>query len=219
MEEEYKYKGVELTPNVFSDLLITLFDGKQFDRRTAVSIIIDYHKQHGGVVKPGKNVVSVFKKASQSLHDCGIQNVGYGTWRLNYKEKNTTIIESQIKEVTSYSVDKELGEGSNSVYLYYYDAYKELAELKGIKTWECKIGRTDVEPIQRILGQAGTCYPEMPHIALIMYCDDSLQLEMALHSILKVQKKNIESAPGKEWFLTSPQEIEEMYSMIMKRYK
>jgi hypothetical protein len=87
-----------------------------------------------------------------------------------------------------------------------------------MQSWECKIGRTDVEPIQRIMGQAGTCYPEFPHIALIIHCEDSSQLEMAFHSILKVRRKYIKSAPGKEWFMTSPQEIEDIYSLIMKHH-
>lgn len=216
MENDYKYKGVELTPSVFAELLIKFYDGKQFDRQTAISFILDYHTRNGGVLKKGKNVVTVFKKATSNLKDYGIQNVGYGTWRLNYIEKETTIVETLKPIEYSYTVDKEIGEGQNSVYLYYYDAYKKLAELKGLQSWECKIGRTDVEPLQRIMGQAGTCYPEFPHIALVMYCEDSSQLELAIHSILKVKKKHIESAPGKEWFITSPHEIEELYTMIMK---
>lgn len=216
MEKDYRHKGLELTPSIFAELLIKFYDGKQFDRRTAVSSILDYHIQNGGIVKKGKDIVAVFKKATSNLKDYGIQNVGYGTWRLNYIEKETTIVEPKKPVEYSFIVDKEIGEGQNAVYLYYYDAYKELAELKDLQSWECKIGRTDVEPIQRIMGQAGTCYPEFPHIALVMYCEDSSQLELAIHSILKVQKKNIESAPGKEWFITSPQEIEEIYFMIMK---
>ena len=218
MEIEYKYKGVELTPSVFAELLIQKFDGKQFDRQTAISVILDYHTQHGGVLKNGKSLVAVFKKAAQNLRDCGIQNIGYGTWRLNYKEKDVSIVEPQKIYENSYTIDKEIGEGNNAVYLYYYDAYKKLAELKGMQSWECKIGRTDVEPIQRIMGQAGTCYPEIPHIALVIYCEDSFQLEMAFHSILKVQKKYIKSAPGKEWFMTSPRKIEDIYSLIMRHH-
>lgn len=218
MEKEYKYTGVELTPNVFADLLISLFDGKQFDRQTAILQISEYHKSHGGVLKQGKDIITVFKKATQKLRDCGIQNKGYGTWRLNYKEKETTVLESNNKEQDSYPVDKEIGKGLFSVYLYYYDSYKELAELKGQHFWQCKIGRTDIEPIQRIVGQAGTCYPELPHIALIMYCDNSSQLEAAFHAILKVQKKHIESAPGREWFMTSPEEIEKLFFLIMESH-
>ena len=80
--------------------------------------------------------------------------------------------------------------------------------------WECKIGRTDVDPISRIFSQAGTCYPEFPHIALIIYCDDSSLLEKTLHNILKLNNKCFTESPGKEWFLTSPDEIERLYNSI-----
>ena len=112
------------------------------------------------------------------------------------------------------NTDKELGVGNSSVYVYYYDSYKDLAILKGLQSWQCKVGRSDVEPLQRIIGQAGTCYPEFPHVALVIYCDDSAQMETALHAILKLQKKHIESAPGTEWFMTSPEEIEKLYHVL-----
>ena len=70
--------------------------------------------------------------------------------------------------------------------------------------------------LQRIIGQAGTCYPEFPHVALVIYCDDSAQMETALHAILKLQKKHIESAPGTEWFMTSPEEIEKLYHVLFE---
>ncbi|MCH3923261.1 GIY-YIG nuclease family protein [Limosilactobacillus sp.] len=99
----------------------------------------------------------------------------------------------------------------DAVYLYYYDKYKELAELKGQHVWECKIGRTETDPISRVLGQAGTCYPELPHIALILNCDNSSLMEKALHSILKVKGRWLSDSPGKEWFITSPEEVENLY--------
>ena len=89
------------------------------------------------------------------------------------------------------------------------------AEACGHSIWECKIGRTDKDPLQRIFGQAGTCYPELPHIALIIKCSNSLQLEAALHNILKLRNRWIENAPGTEWFLTSPAEIESVYHIIV----
>ena len=92
---------------------------------------------------------------------------------------------------------------------------EKYAEICGHSSWECKIGRTDKDPLQRIFGQAGTCYPEPPHIALIMKCSNSLQLESALHNILKLRNRWIENAPGTEWFLTSPGEVESFYHMIV----
>jgi hypothetical protein len=43
MENDYKYKGAELTPSIFAELLIKFYDGTQFDRQTAVLSILDYH--------------------------------------------------------------------------------------------------------------------------------------------------------------------------------
>ena len=212
---EYKHTGIELSPAVFRELLIQLFDGKQFKRQDAITEITKYHVEHGGLL--GKTeYVSVYKKAAQILKNEGIENVGYGVWRLRYEESEVEIIPSTERiDTINYSVDKEIGSGKNAVYVYYYDSYKELAELKGSKTWQCKIGRTDVDPISRIMGQAGTCYPELPHLALIIYCDNSSLLEKAIHSILKLKNRWLENSPGKEWFVTSPEESEDIFTKII----
>lgn len=212
---EYKYRGLELTPAIFADLLIQFFDGKQFNRKDALDTITSFHLENGGLLnKP--SYVSVFKKATQTLKGNGIENVGYGTWRLCYKKATVDeVVLSRNIQDDSYTADKEIGEGAKAVYVYYYDGYKELAALKEKEVWECKIGRTDVDPIGRIFSQAGTCYPELPHLALIIHCEDSSILEKALHNILRIKKRWISNAPGKEWFYTSPEEIESIYHSII----
>ena len=217
--DNYKYSGVKLFPSVFKELLVLLFDGKQFTRKTAIKTVTDFHLEHGGIIEEGRDIVHVFKKATQDLQkdNGGVVNKGYGSWELHYRVKDTTNIVEDIKaKDLKYTVDETIGAGSSAVYVYYYDVYKELAENNGNAKWPCKIGRTDIDPIQRVIGQAGTCHPELPHIALIIYCNDSLALEAALHGILKYQNKWIKNAPGTEWFLTSPQEIKEYYSMLSK---
>lgn len=213
---EYKYAGVELTPNIFRELLIQFFDGKQFRRQDAVVEITRYHVEHGGLLEKAE-YNSTFKKAAEYLKEEGLENVVVGVWRLCYKESAAEVV-SPVKQtdVISYRADKEIGFGKSSVYVYYYDSYKELAELKGNKSWECKVGRTDVDPISRILGQAGTCYPEFPHVALIIYCEDSSLLEKVIHSVLKFKNRWLENAPGKEWFITSPEEIEDIFVSITR---
>ena len=215
--DNYNYSGVKLFPSVFKDLLLYLFDGKQFTRKTAIKDVTDYHLEHGGIIEEGRDVVNVFKKVTQNLQkaNVGLINKGYGTWELHYHVTDKTeVVEDINKEDITYKVDETLGTGSNAVYVYYYDVYKELADNKGNAEWPCKIGRTDIDPIQRVIGQAGTCYPELPHIALIIFCDDSSALEATLHNILKFQKKWLKNAPGTEWFLTSPKEIKELYLML-----
>ncbi len=212
--EEYKYTGVELTPTIFCELMILLFDGKQFQRQTVIDTIVDYHKEHGGELQKNE-YISVFKKACQILKQNGLYNVGYGNWRLNYKVKEVEIITQSNDKTVHYTSDKVIGCGENAVYVYYYDVYKKMADLEKADFWECKIGRTDKDPLQRVLGQAGTCYPELPHIALIIRCEDSSLLESTIHNILKMRKRWISTAPGVEWFLTSPTEIEEIYNSVI----
>ena len=138
---DYKYRGLELTPSIFSELLIQFFDGKQFSRQEAVKTVTEYHSKNGGILNK-TSYLQVFKKASQSLKNEGIENVGYGMWRLLYKEKEVNEIllrSSDIDSDINITADKELGQGDRAVYVYYYDSYKELSILKGKRNWECKI--------------------------------------------------------------------------------
>ena len=214
--DKYKYEGVELTPKIFSELLISLFDGKQFSRTTAINEIKKYHQKGGGLLNK-KEYISTFKKSCQNLSSSGLSNISCGTWRLTYKVQDVKIINNEDKKPIEFTADKTLGVGNNSVYIYYYETYKKFAEYCGRNVWECKIGRTDKDPLNRIFGQAGTCYPELPHIALIIKCENSIKLESALHSILKLRNQWIENAPGSEWFLTSPTEIESFYHIITNK--
>ena len=216
---EYKYQGLELTPGIFWELLIDLFDGKQFTRQDAVNIVTRYHTDHGGILqKP--TYIPTFKKTSLLMRNEGLVKAGYGVWRLNYKKNQIEIMPAAKKDIIpAYTADKEIGSGKKSIYVYYYDNYKELASLKNSKIWECKVGRTDVDPISRVVGQAGTCYPEMPHIALVIYCDDSNLLEKAIHDVLRLINRWLIDSPGKEWFLTSPEEVEEIYNSIIQDWQ
>ena len=210
----YKYNNIELTPGVFKELLIELFDGTQFKRTDAIKTITEYHLNNGGILEKSE-YIGTFKRATKMLQDNGIVNCGYGVWKLNYKAKETVLFETDKKE-EKINADEEFGSGKVAVYVYYYDVYKELAKLKNESYYPCKIGRTDRDPLQRIISQSGTSYPEKPHIALIFYCDNSSYLENAFHSILKMKNRWLESAPGVEWFKTNETEIKNIYKSITK---
>ena len=206
-------RGLKLVPSLFSNILIELFDGKIFERRTAIDKVKEYHLNAGGILEQDRDYIAVFKAAAKMLKNNGLTNQGYGVWRLNYKKQDSEIVEPE-KANTKHDVDEEIGIGDCAVYVYYYDAYKKYAEINGKHSFECKIGRTDKAPIYRILDQTGTCYPEKPHIALIIYCEDSKLLEAALHRVLQYGGKKVEKSPGNEWFITSPEEIKEIYSFL-----
>ena len=124
------------------------------------------------------------------------------------------VADEEKGNIISFSIDEELGVGSGTVYVYYYEVYKERALLKGQTIWECKVGMTDRNAMDRIFSQAGTAYPEYPHVAMLIKCLSAKEMEAALHSILKLRGRWIENAPGTEWFLTSPMEIKDLYYMV-----
>ncbi|RKU24041.1 hypothetical protein C6503_02135 [Candidatus Poribacteria bacterium] len=110
--------------------------------------------------------------------------------------------------------ERTIGSGKSSVYLYYYPQYRESAESKGEQVWACKIGKTiHNEADGRIRSQA-TGLPERPMIGLHIKTDRPKKIEDIIHDILKIRGKHIEEAPGREWFLTSPSEVEEIYNFI-----
>ena len=114
---EYKFLGIELTPTVFQELLIKLFDGKQFSRKEAINTITKYHADNGGILNKS-SYISVFKKASQKLKNSGISNIGYGVWKLTYTIKETKIYKPQNNQKQLLiSSDKNIGTGKNAIYV------------------------------------------------------------------------------------------------------
>ena len=114
------------------------------------------------------------------------------------------------------NAEKTLGTGQNSVYLYYDQQERDAAESKGENVWACKIGMTLNELHTRIYQQVSTALPaERLRIGLRIKTDKHEKIERVIHDILKVRGKHIEEAPGTEWFLTSPSEVEGIYNFIV----
>ena len=110
---------------------------------------------------------------------------------------------------------RRIGSGNKSVYVYYYPAYKERAELREEDTWPCKVGYTEyANPIHRIYEQPKTAMPEKPEIALVIRTDQQTELEDAIHQLL--DSDHIPDAPGTEWFMTNPSE--ELYNILIPDY-
>jgi len=84
--KKLNYQGLKLTPSLFADILILLFDGKQFHRQDAISDVKQFFVDHGGSLE-NKDYVATFKKVAQNLKDCGLINRGYGAWVLTYNKK------------------------------------------------------------------------------------------------------------------------------------
>ncbi len=216
---EYRYLGQPLRPSIMKDIILSELEGKRFKRLEAISVSKKFHSEHGGLVEERKDYAAVFKHACRLLKKYDMQNVGYGQWLLGSGEKKDVKIlewEEENDDNARWSFSEEIGEGDYSVYVYYYDTYRKYAALCNEEYYPCKIGRTDVSPMDRIIGQARTCYPELPVCALLIKCSDSVIMESTIHNILKIHGRWLDDAPGKEWFKTNIEEIKSIYNSIMK---
>lgn len=210
--ENYKHQGIEMTGRIMLEIVTEKFANKRFSRQEAIQYAKNYHVVNGGICQKS-TYVPVFKAMTRM--DKRFQSVGYGIWQIDDgMEIEKNIVEPKREEL-SYPVDKVIGEGKESVYVYYYDIYKKHNASIGLDMFPCKIGMSKREsPIDRIISQSPTAYPEYPHVALVIQCEDSRKLESVLHSILNFHNRKIKNSPGSEWYNTNPIEVETIYDSI-----
>lgn len=117
--------------------------------------------------------------------------------------------DSELDEIESEEEDAGAEAGIKpSVYWYTFPAYRADAGCYPIK-----IGR-GIDPEARIRAQV-TAMPEKPIVLGKYEHNDPTALERALHSILILRGKRKTDAPGTEWFLTTPAEIEELIKIVL----
>jgi hypothetical protein len=226
----YQFAGVALSPAIIETLAVELFQGKLVERQAIQDTIIGEHIARGGHPTRATNVSASVKRALGNMKEKGlVENPSLGFWRflgdqpeIDSTDCETPITEAPIEpDVTAEATNFEegiaeliVGSGAGAVYLYFLATYRLRAHENGETVWPCKIGRTDRDPLTRVLSQAGTALPERPHVALIIRTQYAAAWESALHSILTLRGQRIDDSPGSEWFLTSPEEVIKISKLI-----
>lgn len=195
----YRYTGVPLVSSIVEKLIPDMGLTGPMTRNEIVGLVTDEHIKRGGL-PPKASATSVVKRALKHLAEAGrAESVSYGYWR--FVDATSP---SKIKEPV------EIGEGKESVYVYYFPAYRDQAAYLGHEDWPLKIGRTAGEVGYRIKDQGTTAMPEDPIIGMIYRTDDATSAERLLHAMLTQRGKHVSGAPGKEWFMTSVREVREI---------
>jgi hypothetical protein len=215
------HAGVPLMASVARRIILELF-GKQSQWKTKALAreVEKIHLDRGGL-KGAQTLRNVVNKAlGYLLEDGQVENPEYGIWcgRATGESKSepvsdvsgNAVDEGAISEADELVPEETLGDGTETVYLYYSPNDRELAKLKGRDTWECKIGHSATgKAADRILGQRPkTALSHPPLIGLEIRTDDSAALEQALHASLRLVEKEVPDSPGTEWFFTSPSRVE-----------
>ncbi len=228
---DYRYIGKRLTGKKMAEIICCTYTGKEFSSREAVDYIKKYHESRRGVVE-AKDYMKMLKSARRIIRNnpyYRLEDSEQGHYRLSVVDDNSERQTLTLKDEgngTQYSgntatdkikirADCELGEGSGSVYAFYFPAYKELAELKGSNVFQCKIGMSDNDAYERVRSECGTGTPENPHVQLVIKCDKPLKLERCIQSVLELRGKKITDIAGDEWFYTNEDEIMSIYNFIM----
>jgi hypothetical protein len=218
---------IPLQPVYARKLIRKLFEQQsKWDRTALVEAVVRMHTANGNTI--GNQVpTTVVKKTLTYLQDAHeIKNVGKGIWEKQIFESvatqqlddtNESPEDSESETEESISNRVVLGEGSEYVYLYYYENDKKIAEIEGRDTWDCKIGFTTVEVDRRVYSQSKTARARKPVIALVIQTDYAAYLEDAIHASLKFAECYVSEGyeTGIEWFDTNPKKIIEWYKNFM----
>lgn len=217
--ESYTYKDLPITPGIIETITVELFNGKTIKRDEIINKVLDYHVSKGGLQPIAQDFPRSIKTALSSLKEKGnAVNKSHGFWHIS-KSDSPTVIPDETEEnvrgpIDEISTQTVYGKGPFAVYLYYFPSYKDLATFQGKKTWPCKIGRTDQDPLARVLSQVSTALPEKPYIEFIVKTKNSSQLEKMIQSVLTLREKQIEESPGTEWYNKNPDEVLEIIKFV-----
>jgi T5orf172 domain len=218
---DYDYVGIPLNSSITSFIIESELAGQTL-RRVEISRFVREHHQVNGGLTGVQTVDQIVKKSLHGLSKKGlVKNPTQGFWIIGSilvepspPDEVARPEQPEISPLLSIQALETIGEGSNAVYVYYLPMYKVAAQKAGKDIWACKVGRTDGDPLGRILTQAATALPERPVIALIINTHSSSDLEKALHATLSLRGRRISDVPGTEWFNTSPAEIKAIFGYI-----
>lgn len=194
----YPHSGLPLTPSLFGELTLQLVPTESpVNRKELCELVSTHHAERGGEPARG-SLVSVAKKALQNLQKQGrAEATGVpGYWRI-------------APDPLAVDLDQplDLGVGNETLYVYFFPAYRDQAAYLGRDTWPIKVGMSTTDAGLRMRDQVGTAMPERPVVGMLYRTDDARTLERLVHSTLRTRGRHLKDAPGSEWFLSSVQEV------------
>ena len=211
MNNQYEYIEKPLTPGIAKKLIQELFAGQTVQRQKIISDVEETHLERGGLRSRAQfnNPVTLALYNMRREGEASNPDES-GNWLIPSSTQDDDSLDPEPNNL-DLEPEKIIGSGKQSVYLYYYPVYRRLAELEGKRVWACKIGKAKNDPLIRISAQTRTALPEYQKVGLIIKTNEFGLMETTIQNILKLQGKHMQNAPGTEWFLTSPSEVETVY--------
>ena len=211
MNNQYEYFEKPLTPGIAKKLIQELFAGQTVQKQEIMRVVEETHQERGGLPSQAQHNNPVTLALYNMRREGEANNPGKSdNWLIPSSTQDDDRVDPEPNNL-DLEPEKIIGSGKQSVYLYYFAAYRRLAELQGEEVWACKIGKARNDPLIRISSQTRTALREYPTVGLIIKTNEFTLMETTIQNILKLQGKHMLDAPGREWFLTSPSEVETVY--------
>ncbi len=113
----------------------------------------------------------------------------------------------------SDEAEVSVGDGRYLVYALYDKHQKEAAVARGESRWPVKVGRTNGRsPFSRI--QDGAFLPDKLVWGAAIWTDDPRNVEKLMHAALAARERRYQGNGGREFFVTNPAEIVDVYRAI-----
>ena len=210
--------GKHLTePLIRAWALRKMQEGKEYESRELIEMVTKAHQLAGGL-SPSIPFLLLKKRFEAALS--GLVEEGWAveqgweapSWILCMTPDG---VPSYQEEWYAQEAEVTIGRGPESVYGWYLPTYRELAERKGEDSFPVKVGQTtNPNPYRRIFQHTGTV-PEQPKLGFVLKTDNANNWEKWLHSKLRLHKRHIATARGREWFQTTPKELGEIVTAEM----
>lgn len=214
----YPYAGFPISPLAMRLLAPAVAPHcEPIQRGELLQRILDKHGELGGHPSPA-DPVSQIKKCLSDMSRAGEAEKlpAYGYWRIYGADESTTDPDNNTAsdapdlEVSEpFEVLHKSGTGRGAVYAYSFPTYQRTGA-----SFPMKIGYSDGPYQARIAAQLGSSSPENPVIYRLVHTDTPRMAERYLHSALTLLGRWIDDAPGAEWFITSPDEIEALLLQV-----
>lgn len=216
MDTPYKFHNASLEPKMFEELAAALCAGQTISRQNIIKTVEEYHAAQGGLPYRGQDIEDAAKKARTYLVKAGIVQdaPGKGMWKFVASSSPapvptpaTPAPQTTIRRLPDYPI---YGTGKDTVYLF---AFEE--DIKEDGDYQIKIGKTTGHNQEsRIRAQTGTGTYKKIKILLAIRTDIVDLLEISFHTTLKVQGRWIQTNDNKEWFMTRPSQVLDIYNFI-----
>lgn len=130
-----------------------------------------------------------------------------------YGTTNSFKIEKEEELSMNIKPIETLGNGEETVCIFYYDTYKK-SVVDG-EPFACKICAIPHTDFDKYFIAVNKFIPEVPTVGLAILTDSSAELKTTIQYILNARKKQLETAPSSDWYNTTIDEIKSIYKLIL----